>query len=214
MSEMVANFEGTVVLVQGSSASGKSRLIDGVNRIIRETGLELEVEFPKRYTTRAPREAETYSGENVHLSEEAFRSDVRLGRIDVFWRRSTGQRRENLYGFGLGAHLGSGRRVILSANNYLSWNEHDLLLCLRRVGRLVVVRVVASDATRARRLAARRPPISKEELEFRMRDVPPESLPAADYIIPNDEQQQPFAEWEFCRLLSLLKLGAVRGRAA
>jgi dephospho-CoA kinase len=87
-------------------------------------------------------------------------------------------------------------------------------LSLRKSNRLVVVRVVASDATRARRLAKRRPPVSQEELAFRLRDLPANALPAADYVICNDEEQQVFAEWEFCRLLSLLKLNDMPRRAA
>lgn len=214
MFESVTKFKGTVVLVQGSSASGKSRLVSGVNRIVRETGLDLEVEFAKRYTTRAPRDAETFAAENVYLSKKAFQSYVREDRIDVFWRRSTGEKSENFYGFGLADHLRSNSRVILSANNYLRWNDHDLLASLRKFNRLVVVRVVASDATRARRLATRRPPLSQEELAFRLRDLPAEVLPAADYVICNDEALQLFAEWEFCRLLSLLKLNDMPRRAA
>src|SRR5947209_888052 len=59
MFESVTKFKGTVVLVQGSSASGKSRLVSGVNRIVRETGLDLEVEFAKRYTTREPAQVQS-----------------------------------------------------------------------------------------------------------------------------------------------------------
>src|SRR2546423_1689152 len=100
----ITDFKGTVVLVQGSSASGKSRLVSGVNRIVRETGLDLEVEFAKRHTTRAQRDAETFAAENIYLNEEDFQSYVRAGRIDIFWRRRTGEKSENLYGFGLAAH--------------------------------------------------------------------------------------------------------------
>lgn len=210
----VDDFTGTVVLVQGSSASGKSRLVSGVNRIVGETGLDLAADFAKRFTTRTPRHAETFSGENDYLNREEFEARVRSGLIDIHWQRPTGALRENLYGFSLAPHLGSNRRVILSANNYLRWEENALLVRLRRANRLVVVRVVAPDATRERRLALRRPPLSPEELAYRMRDVPPGQLPAADYVIPNAEEQQAFAEWEFCKLLSLLKLGIAARQAA
>jgi guanylate kinase len=65
MLRSVTDFKGTVVLVQGSSASGKSRLVAGVSRITRDTGLDLELDFAKRYTTRAPRYAETFASEHV-----------------------------------------------------------------------------------------------------------------------------------------------------
>jgi ribose 1,5-bisphosphokinase PhnN len=190
------------VLVTGASAAGKSRLLDGVVRISRDSGVLTDVRVADRFTTRRVRAKETHPSENRFLARDAFNRGVSSGTINVSWSRPISQVAENHYGFALGSEMLGDGLVVLSANNYLRWPEHEPLRDLRRAGRLIVVRIWASPATRLARLRGRRPPLEGPELELRMRDVPPDELPPADYVIPNDPAFQALAEWEFVRLLT------------
>lgn len=190
---------GVAVLVNGASASGKSRLIAGIEAISRDAGVLREVVLAKRYTTREARENESLPSENCHMDPMQFEAaDGDL--LDVTWRRKISPHRDIRYGFALRREITAGGIVILSGNNYLDWTEQPVLRGLRLEGRLMVVRVWATDSTRRARLAARKPSLSEEELTSRMGDLPPSLLPPADHVIPNDEQFEPFAQWEFMRL--------------
>lgn len=194
--------ESGAVLIIGASASGKSRLVDGAIRISRESGVLTDVRVAKRFTTRRARASETLPIENRFLAPDVFDNGVSRGVIDVSWRRPVSMTAENHYGFSLGSELLGDGLVILSANNYLRWSEHEPLCELRRAGRLIVIRVWASPATRLARLRERQPALEPSELELRMRDVPADQLPLADYVIPNDPAFQAAAEWELVRVLT------------
>jgi guanylate kinase len=191
-----------VALLNGASASGKSRLIAGIQRIASQAGVLRDVRIPKRTTTRPPRENESLSTENRYLSASEFEQKVQTGELDVQWRRPISSTLEHRYGFRLAPELKTPGVLILSANNYLDWRAQPLLQALRRQDRLMVVRIFASEETRLDRLQARRPPLSRTELLSRMADVPAHELPPADFAVPNDHAFQELAEWEFLRLLS------------
>ena len=194
-----------VVLLNGASASGKSRLVAGVQRIAAEAGVLQGVRVAQRSTTRRARERESLPTENRHLKPKEFEKAVASGELDVHWRRAISPEHEIRYGFSLGAELGAGGIVILSTNNYLDWPKQPLLSALRHGRQLMVVRVFASDQTRFARLAARRPPLSPTELASRMADVRSATLPPADHLVPNDTEFQALAEWEFLRLLAAFR---------
>jgi ribose 1,5-bisphosphokinase PhnN len=191
-----------VMLVNGASASGKSRLIAGIQSISRDSGVLREFGVAQRFTTRAARDLESLPSENHHMSAQEFAAAAESGLLDVHWKRSVSASHEIRYGFALRRELAAGGIVVLSANNYLDWTDQPQLTKLRAEGRLMVVRVMASEATRLARLGARRPKPGKEELASRMQDLPPQLLPPADHVIANDLEHQPYAEWEFMRLAS------------
>lgn len=193
---------GVVILVNGASAAGKSRLIAGIEGISYDSGVLREFVVAQRFTTRPPRNRESLPSENYHMKEEQFSAAVHSGMLDVHWRRSLSPESEIRYGFALQRELAGGGIVVLSANNYLNWTSQPLLQALRSERRLMVVRVMASQTTRLERLSAREPPPGEEELASRMQDLPPQLLPPADHVIPNDIEHQPYAEWEFMRLAS------------
>jgi ribose 1,5-bisphosphokinase PhnN len=196
---------GVAVLLTGASASGKSRLIAGSTGIAAAGGVLPDLKVAKRYTTRAPRVEESMPGENRHVSAAEFDESVRSGLIDVSWRRLLGPGHENRYGFALTRELASGGAVVLSGNNYLRWPRDPLLLELRAEGRLMVVRVMATQATRRARLEARRPRLTEQEMASRMTDLSARLLPPADHVIPNDPEFQRQAEWEFLQLVAAFR---------
>ena len=193
---------GVVILVNGASAAGKSRLIAGIQTISHDSGVLREFGVAQRFTTRPPRDRESLPSENHHMKEEEFSTAVHSGMLDVHWLRSLSPESEIRYGFALQRELAAGGIVVLSANNYLDWPSQPLLRMLRSERRLMVVRVMASQTTRLERLTIREPRPSDDELASRMQDLPPQLLPPADYVIPNDVEHQPYAEWEFMRLAS------------
>lgn len=203
---------GVVMLVNGASASGKSRLIAGIQSISYDSGVLREFCVAQRYTTRKARENESLPSENRHMSDEQFGAAVQSGLLDVNWCRGLSADQEIRYGFALQRELSAGGIVVLSANNYLDWTTQPLLQALRGEQRLMVVRVLASESTRLSRLASRQPPPDPDELASRMKDLPPQLLPPADHVIPNDLQFQPFAEWEFMRLATGFWFGASERR--
>jgi len=194
-----------VVVLSGASASGKSRLLNGVLNISRASGVLSDMHVAKRYTTRATRENESLTVENEFLDRQAFLAAVADDDIDVSWSRPISPVMHNMYGFALRHEMRAGGLLVLSANNYLNWTEIPLLRKLREAGQLIVVRVYASEETRAQRLRQRRPPVADPELTFRLNDVPDESLPPADHVIPNDPVFQAFAEWDFARVLTMFR---------
>lgn len=196
------------MLVNGASASGKSRLIAGIQSISYDSGVLREFGVAQRYTTRPARDTESLPGENQHMSDEQFEAAVQSGLLDVHWNRGLSVDNEIRYGFALQRELAAGGIVVLSANNYLDWTAQPLLQSLRGEQRLMVVRVMASQATRLSRLTSRQPPPDADELASRMKDLPAQLLPPADHAIPNDLQFQPFAEWEFMRLATSFWFGA------
>ena len=186
-----------VAVLVGASASGKSRLLAGVQRIAMESGVLTGIRIVERFTTRLPRENESLRTENRHLDIESFESAVRAGQIDVHWRRAICPGQENLYGFSLAPELARNCVVVLSANNYLHWTADPLLRSLRAERRLMVIRILASDEARLARLRARQPKISASELASRMSDVPRNQLAQADHVIPNDPgfRRAPSGSW-------------------
>lgn len=197
-----------VVLVNGASASGKSRLLAGVQRIALDSAVLRDVRIAQRTTTRTAREAESLPTENHYVSESAFEDAVQAGIIDVHWRRTITAARQNRYGFSLASELAHDGVVLVSANDYLDWTAQTLLSELRRQRRLMVVRILASDETRLARLLARRPPLSSDEMESRMAGVPAELLPLADHVVPNNPEFQSFAEWELMRLIAAFRFAS------
>lgn len=195
---------GAVLLV-GASASGKSLLLNQALAIADHTAVLDDVRVARRFTTRAPREKESLTIENRFLDRQTFEEGVAAGLIDVSWRRGLAQGEENRYGFGLGAELLGEGLVILSGNNYLRWYEDPMLARLRTEGRLMIIRIHASEATRLGRLRDRRPALNDAELEARMADVPPDRLPPADHVIPNDPIFQASAAWLFVQLLAMFR---------
>jgi ribose 1,5-bisphosphokinase PhnN len=202
--------DGLFVVVNGSSASGKSRLIAGVERVARESAVLRGLRCARRTTTRALRDRESLPTENRHLDPAAFELEVQSGSLDVHWRRRLSSGHEIRYGFSLDAERARGGLVILSANNYLDWMAQPLLAGLRDERRLMVVRVWASRETRHLRLRARRPALAAAELGSRLDDLRPASLPPADHVIPNDAEFEPFAEWELLRLLAAFEFSSVQ----
>lgn len=205
--------DGLVVLVNGSSASGKSWLIGRVQRRVRELAVIGDVHCALRATTRPERERESLPSENRHLEPAAFEREVRAGALDVHWRRQISAEREIRYGFSVRAAL-EHDIVLLSANNYLDWTAQPLLAALRAQGRLMVVRVWASNETRRARLSARQPPLAPAELRSRLDDVAPKRLPPADHVVPNDRAFEAHAEWDLLRRLSAFRLAATPTVAA
>jgi len=197
------------VLINGASASGKSRLIAGVEQRASESGVLRDLRIAKRTTTRAVRERETLPGENLFLDNEDFYRATQMGTLDVHWKRQISSDHVNRYGFSLARELDAGGVVILSANNYLDWARQPRLQTLRAEGRLMVVRVCASLDTRLARLRARRPMLSELEIGSRMADLPPYLLPPADHAVPNDPAFETFAEWELLRLIAAFRFTSV-----
>ena len=76
-----------IVILNGASASGKSRLIAGIQRIGRETGVLRGVRVPQRATTRGARENESLVSENRYLTKLEFDDKVRAGELDIHWHR-------------------------------------------------------------------------------------------------------------------------------
>lgn len=200
--------DGLVVLVNGSSASGKSTLIGCAERRSRELAVVGGLRCALRATTRPARDSESLPAENRYLDPAAFEREARAGALDVHWRRALGGGRELRYGFSAAAELEGGGVVLLSANNYLDWTAQPLLRELRAEGRLLVVRVWASRETRAARLAARTPALSATELASRLDDVPAALLPPADHVVPNDRHLEAHAEWDLLRRLAAFRFSA------
>jgi ribose 1,5-bisphosphokinase PhnN len=198
-----------VVLVIGPSASGKSRLIAGVERLAAETGVTRGIRIAKRATTRAAREDETLPAENVFLDGEDFQRAAKSGALDVHWKREISREHINRYGFALAREMESGSVLILSANNYLNWERQPPLVALRAEGRLMVVRVCASMETRLARLRARRPKLSDLEIASRMADLPASLLSPADHVVPNDPEFERTSEWEMLRLINAFRFSAI-----
>jgi ribose 1,5-bisphosphokinase PhnN len=197
-----------LVLVNGSSGSGKSWLIGRVERRARELAVLHGLRCATRATTRAPRERESLPAENRYLDPTAFELEAGSGAFDVHWRRLIGADHEIRYGFAVGAELGRGGVIVLSANNYLDWTAQPVLAALRREGRLTVVRVWASRETRRTRLCARQPGLAGSELAARLDDLPAHALPPADHVVPNDRPFEAHAEWDLLRWLSAVHLAA------
>jgi ribose 1,5-bisphosphokinase PhnN len=197
-----------VVVVNGSSASGKSRLIASVERIAEDAGVLRGVRVAQRTTTRAPREHESRPGENRHLDSEQFHAAVRAGALDVHWKRVISADHQNHYGFALARELPESGLLILPANNYLDWESQPLLMALRGEHRLMVIRVWASLGTRIARLRARRPRITEPELGSRLADLLGYLLPPADHVVPNDPEFEKSAEWEFLRLVAAFRFSS------
>jgi ribose 1,5-bisphosphokinase PhnN len=198
-----------VVLVNGASASGKSRLIAGVERLANETGVMRGVRIAKRTTTRAAREQETLPNENLFLDPEDFHLATQAGALDVHWKREISRDHVNRYGFAIARELDRGSVLILSANNYLDWEKQQPLQTLRAENRLMVVRVCASVETRLGRLRGRRPKLSDLEIASRMADLPAHLLPPADHVVPNDPEFELTAEWEMLHLISAFRFSAM-----
>jgi ribose 1,5-bisphosphokinase PhnN len=205
-----------VVLINGASASGKSRLIAGVERRAVESGVFKDLRVAKRTTTRAAREAESLPHENLFLDPEDFHAAAQSGALDVHWKREISSNHVNRYGFSIERELDQGGVILLSANNYLQWTRQASLLALRDVGRLMVVRVSASPETRLGRLRARRPRLSDLEVGARMADLPPHLLPPADHVVPNDPEFERVAEWQLLELIAAFRfsVNGAHGNAA
>lgn len=197
-----------VVLVNGASASGKSRLLAGVQRIALDSGVLRDVRVAKRTTTRKARDAESLPTENHYVDEESFEETVQAGVLDVHWRRTISAAQQNRYGFALASELERDGVVLVSGNDYLDWTTQPVLSALRRQRRLMVVRVWASHETRLARLTARRPALSQVELKSRMAGVRADLLPLADHVVPNNPEFQTLAEWEFLRLIAAFRFAA------
>lgn len=78
-----------------------------------------------------------------------------------------------------------------------------MLVQLREQGRLLLLRVFASLETRLMRLTQRRPPLSTEELDARMADIPPSELPPVDFVICNDPPFEQSSAWQFLEILNM-----------
>ncbi|HEX4838217.1 MAG TPA: hypothetical protein VFV03_06820 [Solirubrobacteraceae bacterium] len=198
-----------VVLVSGPSASGKSELIAGVERIVAETGVLRGTRVAPRTTTRpvhAPRSVPLSSGT---LDLEEFHAAVCSGVLDVHWRRMLEAYMPKRYGFALARELAAGDVVILRANNYLDWRRVPLLTVLRAEGRLMVVRAHASLNTRLTRLRALRPRPEESELAHRFMDLPPELLPPADHVVRTDRPSEQSAAWDLLRLITSFRFATL-----
>ncbi len=192
-----------VVVLNGASAAGKSRLLAGIQRIAIESRVLPGLRILQRTTTRSPRTNESLSTENRYLTHAEFEREAQAGRLDLHWRRRISTNLEHRYGFSLAPELTTGGLLVLSANNYLDWRGHPILQSLRRRNRLMIVRIWASLETRLRRLRERKPPLSAPELSARIADVPADQLPPVDFVVPNDELFQATSEWELLRLFTL-----------
>lgn len=197
------------VLINGASASGKSRLIAGLGRRAGESGVLRDLRIAKRTTTRAARDDESLPSENLFLDGEDFYRAAQAGVLDVHWKRPISADHVNRYGFSLAREFDSGGVVILSANNYLDWTRQAPLQALRAEGSLMVIRICASLDTRLSRLRGRRPSLSQSEIGSRMADVPAHLLPPADHVVPNDPAFETFAEWELLRLVATFRFTCV-----
>jgi ribose 1,5-bisphosphokinase PhnN len=194
--------KSVVVVVNGSSATGKSRLIAGVERIAADAGVLRGVGVARRATTGRPRELESRLGGERHLNDEQFEAAVRSGALDVHWMRAISADCQIRYGFALARALPESGLLILPANNYLDWTRQPSLMALRAERRLIVIRMWASLDTRAMRLRARRPSLTQLELVSRLADLPDKLLPPADHVVPNGPEFESSAEWEFLRLVA------------
>jgi ribose 1,5-bisphosphokinase PhnN len=202
---------GLLVVVNGSSGSGKSWLIGRVQQRARDLAVLDGLRCATRATTRAQRDTESLPNENRYLEPIAFDDEADSGMLDVHWRRMIHTDHEVRYGFAVDAELADGGIVVLSANNYLDWPAQPLLASLREQGRLMVVRVWASRETRRERLRARQPELNAPELASRLDDVSAQELPPADHVVPNDPPFEAHAEWDLLRWLASVRLTALPG---
>jgi len=150
------------VVIVGSSATGKSTLVDS----LRKPEYDDRVVIPNRYITRPPRLNDNTS-ENTHISHAQFQDGVERGVIVPYWMRPMGESRRERYGFNIVAD-NDDRLRIYSANNAFLRHPNDSTRSVLETGLVVVV--AAQTAVRDRRLNERSPDMGEAERALRLDD--------------------------------------------
>lgn len=158
--KLVSAMQVKSVFVVGSSASGKTTLVNG----LRSPAYRHRVVVPRRFVTRTGRRDDDPS-ENLHLSHTRFQSRVDAGEIHPYWHRTLEHGRTERYGFE-SIDKTNHRLRVYSANNALL---RDINASVREVLETAILIIVTTrHATREARLSAKDMP--EDERTVRLGD--------------------------------------------
>lgn len=176
------NIHGIVVV--GSSGAGKTTLVNELRKY------SLNIEIPRRYTTRPIRKNDDLT-ENQHETSEEFKEKINNGEIGIHWERVMDEDgRKECYGF---AKTDQKKLSIYSGNN-------DLLSSIENQT-FLILGIYAPDKLREERLDTRSPDIDEKEKTHRLKDLSSHIFPSSHLIIKNDKENQTNALEDIVKLV-------------
>lgn len=167
-------YDGIAII--GSTCSGKTTLVNAVRKT-----QDNSIHIPKRYITRSQRLGDDLI-ENSFVNHDEFYKLVDLKKLEVYWERDLGGKKNELYAF---ETLDENKIFILSANNAFAKSK---LEWINKTPNIIFIGINAEDMVREMRFNVRSPDVimnKPKESRIRIGDKS-ESIRSFSHIIVNN----------------------------